>query len=359
MTSEKQMAPKATFPSGLKITTTEMHTGGEAVRIIESGYPTPRGSTILDKMAWLRANADDYRKLVMFEPRGHHEMFGVLFVTPDLPESELATIFIHNEGYSTMCGHVVIALGRYIVDRGFVKAVSPETPIGIQCPCGPITAYVTYKDGVTSNVRFISVPCYVFALDVTVEVPEVGQVTVDICYGGAFYAIVPASRLGLDLATCPTSKVADTAFAVKAAVKAKVKLHHPESPDLAFLYAVIVTDGGDHPGTDVNAATTNICVFADKEVDRSPCGSGTSSRVALQHHRGLLSLGQRRHFRSGITGSEFKAGPVKTVQMKGAGLGGQDVIGILTEVSGHAHYCGSSTFTAERDDPLAAGFLPR
>ncbi|KAK7104004.1 hypothetical protein V1264_018783 [Littorina saxatilis] len=353
------MDSKKSLPSDLKITTTEMHTGGEPLRIIESGYPKPEGVTILDKRAWLRAHADDYRKLLMFEPRGHYDMYGALLVTPDLPEADIGVIFMHNEGYSTMCGHGVIALGRYLVDRGLVAAGNPEARVIIQCPCGPVTAHVTHSNGVTSDVRFTNVPSYVFALDVKVEVPGVGEVAVDISYGGAFYGFVPASRLGVDLKTDSVSKVTDLAFAVTQALKAKVKLHHPDSPDLAFIYGTIVTDGGDHTINSTDGTTTNICVFAEKEVDRSPCGSGVAARVALQYHRGVLPLGQKRQFRSGVTGSEFTARALKTVEVKGAGMEGKDVIAILPEVSGRAFYTGSNTFTVETEDPLVGGFLPR
>ncbi|XP_076464776.1 trans-L-3-hydroxyproline dehydratase-like [Babylonia areolata] len=341
-----------------------MHTGGGPLRIVESGFPQPEGATILEKRAWLRAHADAYRQLVMFEPRGHYEMFGAVLVPTDLPEADLAAIFIHNEGYSTMCGHGVIALGRYAVDRGLVAAVSPETRVVIQCPCGPVPAYVTCKDNVTSDVRFTSVPSYVFAADVEVEVPGVGEVRVDITYGGAFYAVLPASRLGLDLAACQWSVLADQAFAVTKAVQAKVKIHHPDHPDLAFLFGTIVTDGGDHvtcaSGSDPStSSTSSVCVFADKQVDRSPCGSGTTARVALQYTRGVLSLGQKRHFRSGVTGSLFTGCAVQEVKIAGAGMDGNDVIGVRAEVSGNAYYTGTSIFTVEGSDPLAGGFLPR
>ncbi|KAK7504741.1 hypothetical protein BaRGS_00003769 [Batillaria attramentaria] len=348
------------FPSDLTIRTTEMHTGGEPLRIIESGYPEPRGTTILEKRNWLKTCADEYRKLLMFEPRGHYDMYGALMVSPDLPGADLGVIFMHNEGYSTMCGHAVIALGRYAVDRRLVQAVSPETRVVIQCPCGPVTAHVQYSQGRSGGVRFHSVPSYVFALDISVKVPGVGEVVVDISYGGAFYAFVPAQRLGLDLNTSSTSSVADVAQRVTEAVKSTVKLHHPDSPDLAFLYGTIVTDGGDHSlGDNGDAPTTNICVFADKQVDRSPTGSGVSARVALQYNRRVISLGQIRHFRSGVTGSQFTGSALREVKLKGAGFRGGDVVGVVAEVSGRAHYTGMNTFTVEADDALASGFLAK
>ncbi|KAL8619797.1 hypothetical protein ACOMHN_025883 [Nucella lapillus] len=269
MAENRSTSAPASFPADVRISTTEMHTGGGPLRImgVDSGYPIPECPTLLEKLAWLRTHADEYRTLVMHEPRGHYNMYGAVLVSPDLPGADLAAIFIHNEGYSPMCGHAVIALGRYAIDQGLVPAHSPETRVVIQCPCGPVTAYVTCKDNVTSDVRFTSVPCYVFALDVEVEVAGMGVVTVDVVYGGAFYALVPAPRLGLSLDTSPVSELADRAFAVTKALQATVKLHHPDSPDLAFFYGTIVTDGADHlTSTDPLPAASNVCIFANKQV---------------------------------------------------------------------------------------------
>lgn len=152
------------IPSNVVIKTTEMHTAGEPLRVVESGFPSPRGDTILDKIRYTREHLDPYRKLLMSEPRGHLDMFGAVLVEPDHKDADIATMFIHNAGYSTMCGHAVIALGRYAVDSGLVRnPSSPETRVAIQCPCGLVEAFVEYKDGKTGNVRFNSVPAFVFA----------------------------------------------------------------------------------------------------------------------------------------------------------------------------------------------------
>ncbi|XP_033734645.1 trans-L-3-hydroxyproline dehydratase-like [Pecten maximus] len=155
-------------PNNVLIKTKEMHTGGEPLRIVEAGFPAPKGDTILDKIRYTREHLDPYRKLLMSEPRGHRDMFGALLVEPDDKDADLATMFIHNAGYSTMCGHAVIALGRYAVDSGLVRnPSSPETRVAIQCPCGLVEAFVEYKGGKTGNVRFNSVPAFVFATSKT------------------------------------------------------------------------------------------------------------------------------------------------------------------------------------------------
>lgn len=149
----------------IKIKTTEMHTGGEPLRIVESGYPEIQGQTILDKRRFVKTNLDRLRTFLMTEPRGHFDMYGALLVKPDIPGAHLAVLFMHNEGYSTMCGHAVIALGRYAIDKGIVaNPASPETEVSIQCPCGLVKCFVQYDQGKTGRVRFHSVPAFVFAL---------------------------------------------------------------------------------------------------------------------------------------------------------------------------------------------------
>lgn len=147
----------------LRIQTVEMHTGGEPLRIVVSGMPAVRGKTVLEKIQYIRQNLDYIRKLLIFEPRGHFDMYGVILVEPDIDGADIGCVFIHNEGYSTMCGHAVISLGRYLIDHGIVtRTNTPETRILMQCPCGPVETFVEYKDGKTGNVRFNSVPVYLF-----------------------------------------------------------------------------------------------------------------------------------------------------------------------------------------------------
>ena len=178
-----------------------MHAGGEPVRIVESGYPPIPGDTILDKRRYVRQNLDHLRRILMHEPRGHFDMYGVIPVEPDLPEADLAVLFMHNEGYSTMCGHATIALGRYAVDRGLVPKTEPETRLVIQCPCGPVAVFVEVRDGVAARVRFQSVGAFALNLDTQVHVEGYGSIRYDIGYGGAFYAVADATEFGLDVRT--------------------------------------------------------------------------------------------------------------------------------------------------------------
>ncbi len=330
-----------------EIHTTEMHTGGEPLRVVTSGYPPIRGNTILERRRYAREHLDHLRRLLMFEPRGHYDMYGAIPVPPDHPDADLAVLFMHNEGYSTMCGHGVIALGRWAVDTGIVAASEPETTVNIQVPAGLVRCRVETIGGKTGTVHFESVPSFLAVADRKVEVPGHGLVTVDVAYGGAFYALAPADQYGLDVRRSPVGNLADAAAATTAAVAEAVPLHHPDGEDLAFLYGTILTDGADRYS---ESPTANVCVFADSQVDRSPTGSGIQARVAAQYAKGQIALGQMRKFES-ITGALFTGRAIREDAV-------EEFPGVVVEVGGRAHYTGEAHFALEPDDPLP-GFLLR
>eukprot|EP00058_Branchiostoma_floridae_P002313 XP_002587801.1 hypothetical protein BRAFLDRAFT_92246 [Branchiostoma floridae] len=275
---KRQVTISDSKPPPFVIKTVEMHTGGEPVRIITNGYPKIEGKTILEKRAYVRDHLDVFRKRLLWEPRGHYDMYGALLVEPDDKTADIGVLFMHNKGYGTMCGHACIRLGRYVVDKGIVAATSPRTEVVIQCPTGPVKMWVDCEDGKSGRVRFHSVPAFVFALDQEVDVPNYGRVKVDIASGGAFYAFLPDSSLGLDLRTAPIEAVRSAAIAVTEAVKKAVPLRHPEHPEMAYLDGTIITDGRDEYD---QTPTLQTSVFGGFFVDRSPCGSGTTARVAI------------------------------------------------------------------------------
>ena len=338
-------APAVAFPP--EIRTCEMHTGGEPVRIVTAGYPDIPGDTILDKRRHAREHLDHLRRFLMHEPRGHADMYGVIPVEPDHPDADLAVLFCHNEGYSTMCGHATIAMARWAVDQGVVTPREPRTTVRIQCPCGLVTAHVQVKDGHAGMVHFESVGAFAPLLEAKLEVEGAGPVEVDIGYGGAFYAFAPAARFGLDVRTSPARTLVDAAWAVTCAAKAQLELDHPEHPDLAYLYGTILTDGTLGDGR----PSANVCVFADRQVDRSPTGSGVTARMAIQKARGQAEVGDERRF-SSVTGSVFTGCIVEETR-----VGEHEAVTVL--VGGRAHYTGAACFRAEEGDPLAGGFTVR
>jgi trans-L-3-hydroxyproline dehydratase len=332
----------------MTLTVVDMHTGGEPLRIITGGYPDIPKGTILEKRAYVRDNLDHLRKLLIFEPRGHYDMYGALLVEPDLPGADLAVLFMHNEGYSTMCGHAIIALGRYAVDEGLVTKQEPITTVNIEAPCGLVIASVEVRDGKAGSVSFESVPAFLFARDQQIELARYGKIAFDIAYGGAFYALADCHQFGLEFGRSRVRDFVDAATALTDRLKAEFPLSHPDHADLAFLYGTILTDGQDAFSGE---ATKNICVFADAEVDRSPTGSGVTARLAAMHARDEIELGQERTFES-IAGSRFSGAVARTAK---AGPHGA----IIARVGGRAYYSGRAEFTVEPDDDLGRGFLLR
>jgi proline racemase len=341
------------------IRTVELHTAGEPVRIVVDGLPPIHGRTILDKRRYAREHLDGLRQALMTEPRGHADMYGVWPVEPDLDGADMAVLFLHNEGFSTMCGHATIALGRYAVEEGLVEV--PEAPSGtttcvpvrLQVPCGPVDVLVEVTDGQVGEVRFTSVPAFAAALDVVVQVPDLGEVVLDVAYGGAFYAVVTADAIGVEIGVTPLATLVERADAVTRATRSVTSLEHPDADDLAFLYGTIVVD---IPDTSAPGLSRNICVFADRQVDRSPTGSGVTARMALRHARGSVTSGQRCRF-AGITGEEFTA---TVVAEHAPGVHAPvGVAAVEVEVAGHAYRTGANTFTFDDEDPLRHGFLLR
>jgi proline racemase len=234
------------------------------------------------------------------------------------------------------------------VDYGLVEKTEPLTPVAIECPCGLVRASVEVRDGRSGRVAFASVPAFLFAADVPVTVPGLGTVTVDVSYGGAFYALADAAQCGLNVRTSGVRALLDTATLLSEAVRSAVPLRHPEHDDLAFLYGSILTDGRDRPE---EGPSRNICVFADAEVDRSPTGSGVTARLAARVARGTVALGEHCLFES-VTGAVF-AGEAVATTMCG------EFSAVTVKVSGQAYYSGTARYWLDGEDTIGRGFLLR
>jgi trans-L-3-hydroxyproline dehydratase len=321
----------------------DYHSCGEPVRIVTAGYPVLDAPTILGKRRQARESHDHLRRAMMLEPRGHAGMYGVIPVAASHPEAAFGVLFTHNEGYSTMCGHATVALGRYAIEHGLAPAVEPLTRFAIEAPCGLVRLSCEVKAGRVGTVTFESVPAFVQALDLVVDVQGLGAVTTDIAYGGAFYCILPASRFGLDLFESPVSEIVEAARRLTDAVRATMRVAHPTEPDLGFLYGTIVTDEAQGCET-----SFNLCVFAERQIDRSPTGSGVTARMALDHAKGLVAAGKERLFRS-ITGGTFSGRVVGPTEFPAQGA-------VTVAVGGTSHFSGTSHFVIEPDDPLGHGF---
>ena len=325
----------------------DMHTAAEPVRIFEAGYPALRGSTLLEKRRDALEHHDDLRRMLMLEPRGHAGMYGVIPTEPCHPDAELAVLFTHQAGYSTMCGHATIAIGRWAVDTGRVPLVDGRVRFGLETPCGVVAVDVDMADGDVPLVAFESVESFASHLDQRVMVPGFGPVDLDIAFGGAYYAILPASRIGLSLMDAPLDALVQAGVAITDAVRGAVPIAHPQETDLGFLYGTILTDDvalGDHRGK----PSYNLCIFAEGQIDRSPTGSGVTARIALAAARGDMALGQDCEIR-GVSGEGFR-GTLARIEQRGDGIVAR------VRVAGRSYYTARSAFVAETGDRFADGF---
>lgn len=328
-----------------------MHAAGEPVRIVESGYPSLTGATLLDKRRQARDEHDHLRRRLMLEPRGHGGMYGVIPTAPTHPDAAIAVLFTHQEGYSTMCGHATIALGRWLVDCGVVPVSGASAAFGIEAPCGLVRVEVLRNHAQAPLVTFESVASFASHLDQELDVPGYGRLRFDIAFGGAYYAILPASRLGLPFMTTPLAELVRAGVAITDAVRAALPIRHPAAPDLGFLYGTILTD--DTPlGASGNDPSYNLCIFAEGQIDRSPTGSGVTARFALAAARGEIGAGRSREVR-GVSGQGF-VGTLAAIESTASGVVAR------VRVAGHAYYTSRSEFIAESEDPFSNGFeLPR
>ncbi len=308
--------------------------------------PIP-GDTILAKRRHASEHLDDLRRALMWEPRGHADMYGCLVTEPVTAEADLGILFIHNEGFSTMCGHGVIAMTKVALETGMLPRVSPETTIRMDTPAGLVTATALVSDSGVGRVRFKNVPSFVAALDQEIWVRGLGVVTYDLAFGGAFYAYVDASSVGVDCSPAGTEDLIKKGRAIKKAVMAGAPIVHPLEEDLGFLYGVIFVDM--QAGEDIHSR--NVCVFAEGEVDRSPTGTGVSGRLAIHHARGDLELGDSIVIES-LVGSRFEGRVVEQTS-----LGSRPAI--VPEVSGEAYLTGRHEFWIDPEDVLGKGFILR
>jgi proline racemase len=313
------------------ISAVDYHTGGEPFRIVTGGIDPLAGSTILDKRRHALEHADDVRRLLVYEPRGHADMYGCFVTEPEDEGGDLGVVFFHNAGYSTACGHGTIALVTWAIESGRVERVEPETRVVVDCPSGRLHAVARVEDGDVRSVRFRNVPAYVHASGL-----EAAGRTVDVAFGGAFYAFLPERVAPEEL-----PRLIALGREIKRDLEQAYEIVHPEEPELRDVYGVVFWQHEDDGPPPVQR---NVTVFADGEVDRSPCGSATSARMAL------LDVPELLH--RSIVGSEFRAWIVGRTEVAGTPA-------VITEVEGSAHRTGTHEFVLEPEDELGTGFLLR
>jgi proline racemase len=324
----------------LEVAAVDYHTAGEPFRIVTGGVPALEGRTILEKRRFAAERFDRLRRLLVHEPRGHADMYGCFVTEPEDDGADLGVVFFHNAGFSTACGHGTIALVTWALDDGILAVEEPETRVVVDVPSGRLETVARVERGSVRSVRFRNVPAFVEAERLLAE-----GLRADVAFGGAFYASV-ASPLPVRPQNVP--ELIALGRAVKAGLEGQRSFVHPLEPELRDVYGVIFWERVDF-GPPVRQR--NVTVFADGEVDRSPCGSGTSARLALLERAGELPRGEELVHES-VIGTEFSARVVGDAEVAGRPA-------VVTEVEGSAWRTGAHEFALDPDDPLGEGFLLR
>jgi proline racemase len=317
------------------VETVDYHTAGEPFRIVTGGVPRLEGRSILEKRRFAAERFDEVRRLLVFEPRGHADMYGCFVTEPEDDGADLGVVFFHNAGYSTACGHGTIALVTWALETGALVREGPEAEVVVDVPSGRLVTTARVEDGRVAAVRFRNVPAYVAE-----RALQAAGVDVDVAFGGAFYASVEAP-FRVEPANVP--RFVELGREIKRDLEAGREFVHPLEAELRDLYGVIFWQDEGREGS--RLAQRNVTVFADGEVDRSPCGSGTSARLAL-----LDTDDELLH--RGVIGTEFVARITERTDVAG-------IPAVVTEVEGSAHYTGRHEFTLDPADPLGHGFLLR
>src|SRR5436190_16117944 len=344
----------------IRVKTIDAHAAGEPLRLIVDGFPAPHGRTMLDKREWVKRHADHLRRALMLEPRGHAEMYGAIFTVPVAPGSHAGVLFMHNEGYSTMCGHVVIAVTTIALERGLIMPGQDGGAVVYDSPAGTIRARARWAGeaggagtagdaGQTTaaarvdSVSFVNVPSFVLHGRLSVKLAS-RQIRVDVAFGGAFYAIVDSEAVGLPIDAAHLPELRRVGMEIKDAIESVHEIAHPLERGLEGIYGTIFTG----PPSDEGADLRNVTVFADAEVDRSPCGTGTAAVMAVVDAMGLLS-DTKPFVHESLIGTRF-TGRVSARTVVG------ELEAIVPEIEGSAWITGEHTFLVEDDDPLKEGF---
>ena len=322
----------------------DSHTMGEPTRVVVGGVPNIPGKTLPEKKAYLEENLDYLRRAIMHEPRGHNDMFGSILVQPVSDEADIGIIFMDGGGYLNMCGHGTIGASTIAVESGMVPKVEPFTELTLEAPAGLVRVKAAIENGKVKEVSFRNVPAFLYKPDVKINVPEIGEITLDISFGGSFFAIVDAKQLGIKIIPENATKLKDIGLKIRDIVNKEIEIQHPT---LEHIKTVDLVEIYDEP-TNPEATLKNVVIFGEGQVDRSPCGTGTSAKMATLFAKGKLKEGQPFVYES-IIGTMFKGRVVGTTKVG-------DFDAVIPEITGSAYITGFNTFVIDDDDPMKFGF---
>lgn len=322
----------------------DSHTMGEPTRIITGGVPHIPGKTMAEKKAYLETQMDELRTSVMLEPRGHNDMFGSIITAPVNDDADFGIIFMDGGGYLNMCGHGMIGAVTVAIETGMIKAVEPFTTVKVDTPAGLIVAEASVESGKVKSVSIINVPAFLYKKDVKLNIEDFGEVVMDISFGGSFFAILDVKQLGLKVEPKYASQLSEWGIRLRDIINREVKVEHPELSHINKVDLVEFYDSPTHP----EAHYKNAVVFGQGQVDRSPCGTGTSAKLATLYAKGELKEEEDFIYES-ILGTLFKG---KIVGLTDVG----QYAAIKPEITGSAFITGFSQFVIDPEDPLKYGF---
>lgn len=325
--------------------TIDTHTMGEPTRIIIEGLPSIPGNNMMDKKNYLVKHFDYVRTMAMHEPRGHKDMFGAVLIKPTKKEADIGVIFMDSGGYLNMCGHGSIGVSTILVNEGYVKVEEPITTIVLDTPAGLVTAKVEVENKKAIGVSIENVPAFLYKENIKINLPELGEIPVDISFGGSFFALVDSKDLNLRVSLKNIEKLTELALIIREGVNKKVKIVHPNNPGINKVDLVEIYDESSNN----KANLKNVVIFGNGQFDRSPCGTGTSAKIAYLYGKDKLQRNETFVYES-ITGTMFKGRVLREVKIG-------KYKGIIPEIKGRAFITGYSHLIAEEEDPFKHGLI--
>ena len=331
------------FEAALQVV--DAHTVGEFCRMVIGGFPEPEGNTMIEKKKWMEENYDHVRTALMFEPRGHHDMFGAFICEPVNKEADFGVMFMDTGGYLNMCGHCTIGAVTVAIEAGLVESHEGENEVVMEAPAGIIRTKAIVKDGKVESVTLTNVPAFVYLENQKVVV-DGKEITFTISFGGSFFALVDTTQLDIGEINAKTVPAyTELGMKMMEIINKEIPVKHPlldiTTVDLVEFY-------GPTPNPD-KADLRNVVVFGEGQADRSPCGTGTSAKLATLHHWGEIKVGEEFKYESFI-GSIFK-GVIKET----AKVGEYDAV--VPMITGSCYLTGFGTYLIDQDDPLKYGFI--
>lgn len=326
-------------------TAVDSHTEGMPTRVITSGFGNIPGASMFEKKRFIEENLDHYRQLLMFEPRGHGSMSGSILLPPTDPQADLGIVFIEVSGCLPMCGHGTIGTVTVALETGYLPMTEPVTELVLDTPAGKVLATATVENGKVQKVRLQNVASFLYRKDIKVDVPGLGAVQLDIAYGGNFYGILSAEAIGLNLNRENAGRLVEAGMRIMAAVGQQVEIKHPTNPAINQIKHTILTGAGRVPGASSKAAV----VIYPGTLDRSPCGTGTSARMAQLYGRGELEL-QQQFIHESFIGTTFTGKLIEKTRLG-------DIEAVIPTIEGRAWITGFNQYVLDPSDPFRAGFL--